>query len=120
MTRGAALLGLAVLAATAAALAPPPKSPQAAADPSITRFEAIQHIVALRCAPCHAAAPTQPGFAAAPKGLLLDSPEAILAHVSVIGHVIEPNPTASAWGPNAWPIRASRRPLPGSSRASGW
>ena len=79
-----ALLGLAVLAATAAALAPAPAPPPAAADPSIAQFEAIQHIVALRCAPCHAAAPTQPGFAAAPKGLLLDSPDAILTHVSVI------------------------------------
>jgi uncharacterized membrane protein len=87
----AALLGLAVLAATAAALAPPPKSPAAAADPSITHFEAIQHIVALRCAPCHAAAPTQPGFATAPKGLLLDSPEAILAHAAVMAPQVATN-----------------------------
>jgi uncharacterized membrane protein len=34
--------------------------------------------------PCHAAAPTQPGFATAPKGLQLDSPEAILTHLTVI------------------------------------
>ena len=87
----AALLGLAVLAAAAAALAPPPRSPAATADPSITRFEAIQHIVAMRCAPCHASAPTQPGFATAPKGLLLDSPEAILAHVSVIAPQVATN-----------------------------
>jgi uncharacterized membrane protein len=86
-----ALLGLAVLAAAAAALAPPPRSPAATADPSITRFEAIQHIVAMRCAPCHASAPTQPGFATAPKGLLLDSPEAILAHVSVIAPQVATN-----------------------------
>ncbi len=59
-----AVLGLAILAATAAALAPPPKSPAAAADSPVARFEAIQHIVALRCTPCHAAEPTQPGFAA--------------------------------------------------------
>jgi len=86
-----AVLGLAILAATAAALAPPPKSPAAAADSPVTRFAAIQHIVALRCAPCHAAEPTQPGFAAAPKGLLLDSPEAILAHVSVIAPQVATN-----------------------------
>src|SRR5580700_6760893 len=48
-----AVLGLAVLGATAAALAPPP-APPAAADASSAHFEAIQHIVALRCAPCHA------------------------------------------------------------------
>ena len=86
-----AVLGLAILAATAAALAPPPKSPAAAADSPVTRFAAIQHIVALRCAPCHAAEPTQPGFAAAPKGLLLDSPDAILAHVSVIAPQVATN-----------------------------
>ena len=32
-----------------------------------------------RCATCHAAKPTQPGFAVAPKGLLLDTPELIVA-----------------------------------------
>jgi uncharacterized membrane protein len=37
-----------------------------------------QAIVAARCAPCHAAVPTQPGFATAPKGLLLDSPRGLL------------------------------------------
>ena len=85
-----AVLGLAVLGATAAALAPPP-APPAAADASSAHFEAIQHIVALRCAPCHAAAPTQPGFATAPKGLLLDSPEAILAHVAAIAPQVATN-----------------------------
>jgi len=85
-----ALAGLAVLAATAAALAPPTTSP-AAADTPVMHFQAIQHIVAIRCAPCHAAAPTQPGFATAPKGLLLDSPEAILTHVSVIAPQVATN-----------------------------
>jgi uncharacterized membrane protein len=85
-----ALLGLGLLAATAAALAPP-ALPPAAADPSITKFEAIEHIVAMRCAPCHAAAPTQPGFATAPKGLLLDSPDAILAHASLIAPQVATN-----------------------------
>src|SRR5579859_3558325 len=86
-----ALLGLAVLGATAAALAPPSKSPAVAANSAAAHFEAIQRIVALRCAPCHAAAPTQPGFATAPKGLLLDSPDAILAHVSVIAPQVATN-----------------------------
>ncbi|MDB6085218.1 MAG: hypothetical protein JWN43_3099 [Gammaproteobacteria bacterium] len=79
-----ALLGVAVIAATAAALTPHTAPPAMASAGAPTRFDAVQHIVALRCAPCHAAAPTQPGFAAAPKGLLLDSPQAILAHVAVI------------------------------------
>ena len=40
--------------------------------------------VAARCAPCHSATPTQPGFAEAPKGLVLDTPQDILTHVAVI------------------------------------
>ena len=49
----------------------------------------MQHIVAERCVPCHAAAPTEPGFSAAPKGLMLDTPEGILTHVSVIGPQVQ-------------------------------
>jgi len=80
-----ALLGVAVLTATAGVLAPRREpAPLATADTSAARFAGVQHIVAMRCVPCHAAAPTQPGFAAAPKGLVLDTPEAILTHVAVI------------------------------------
>ncbi|MDP8983725.1 MAG: hypothetical protein M3N97_01555, partial [Pseudomonadota bacterium] len=58
-----------------------------AADPAIgdaTRFAAIQAIVAARCAPCHGAVPSQAGFATAPKGLVLDTPEALLTHTAMI------------------------------------
>jgi uncharacterized membrane protein len=84
-----ALLGLAVLTATAAALAPqssssPAQGTRASGAPAAAEFATIQRIVAARCAPCHAAAPTQAGFAVAPKGLVLDSPEAILAHASMM------------------------------------
>ena len=34
-------------------------------------------IVARRCAPCHSAVPTFPGFMGAPKGLILDTPDEI-------------------------------------------
>jgi uncharacterized membrane protein len=43
-------------------------------------FARIQAIVAQRCTTCHSANPTQSGFTAAPNGLLLDTPERILAH----------------------------------------
>jgi uncharacterized membrane protein len=43
-------------------------------------FARIQAIVAQRCTSCHSASPTQAGFTAAPNGLLLDTPERILAH----------------------------------------
>jgi uncharacterized membrane protein len=84
-----ALLGLMIVAATAAALAPERALPTTAtatatADSGAARFARIQGIVANRCAPCHAAAPTQPGFAAAPKGVLLDSSAGLLTNLEVI------------------------------------
>jgi uncharacterized membrane protein len=45
-------------------------------DGSFIRIEAI---VARRCAGCHSAQPTLAGFSAAPNGVLLDTPEHILA-----------------------------------------
>ncbi|HTV96297.1 MAG TPA: urate hydroxylase PuuD [Steroidobacteraceae bacterium] len=84
-----ALLGVLVLAATGAALAPhaAPSTSFAAAAP--VRFSTVQHIVAERCVPCHAASPTEPGFSSAPKGLLLDSSEAILTHLAVIAPQVQ-------------------------------
>jgi uncharacterized membrane protein len=94
-----ALLGLSIVAATAGALAPRRAPPAAAsasgsasaiaangatAESTAAHFADIQGIVANRCAPCHAAAPTQPGFAAAPKGVLLDSPAGLLANLRAI------------------------------------
>ena len=80
-----------IVAATAGALAPkraPPAaasaSAAAAAESTAAQFAGIQGIVANRCAPCHAAAPTQPGFAAAPKGVLLDSSAGLLANLRAI------------------------------------
>ena len=79
------LAGSLILAATAAALAPRTLAPAVAAraDPA-AQFAAIQGIVAARCVPCHATVPSQPGIAAAPKGLVFDSPVAILSQVTLI------------------------------------
>ena len=49
-----------------------------------TQFARVQAIVAQRCVPCHAATPTQPGFTAAPSGVLLDSPDHILRRATQI------------------------------------
>lgn len=48
-------------------------------DPSAppASFAQIQHIVASRCQACHAARPSYPGIAQAPKGIMLDTPERI-------------------------------------------
>jgi uncharacterized membrane protein len=74
-----AALGLLTLAGVAVALMPQPPG-TTAASPSNGSFARIQAIVAQRCTSCHSASPTQAGFTAAPNGLLLDTPERILAH----------------------------------------
>jgi uncharacterized membrane protein len=73
-----AALGLLTLAGVAFALMPQPRSTTSLA--SNAGFARIQAIVAQRCTGCHSANPTQSGFTAAPNGLMLDTPERILAH----------------------------------------
>ena len=53
-----------------------PPRPDASRAPA---FAEVQAIVEKRCAGCHAERPTQGGFATAPKGVLLDSPDRIVA-----------------------------------------
>jgi uncharacterized membrane protein len=76
---GAALL----LFATAFAVAPH-SAPAASGSAASATFAVIEPIVATRCAVCHAAHPSQPGFAAAPAGLLLDTPEQIAGNAQRI------------------------------------
>lgn len=76
-----ALLGLLGLAGTAFALMPSlPGSLYTEAPARGGDFARIHAIVIRRCAPCHSATPTQPGFTMAPNGVLLDTPGHILAH----------------------------------------
>ena len=72
--------GVAILAALAIALAPRPAPVQAAAAPAGPDIARVQQIITQRCASCHSAQPTQPGFAAAPAGIALDTPELIRQH----------------------------------------
>jgi uncharacterized membrane protein len=69
--------GVALLLALAVAIAP--KAPVAAkpgADPA-AQFAQVRAIIDQRCVTCHASHPTQPGFATAPAGVMLDDPHAI-------------------------------------------
>lgn len=81
-----AALGLLTLAGVAFALMPQAnrggdaRSGGTGATPPNGTFARIQAIVAQRCTTCHSATPTQSGFTAAPNGLMLDTPERILAH----------------------------------------
>ena len=65
-------IGVLLLLALAVAIAP--KAPVAA---PATQFSLVQAIVTQRCVSCHSDHPTQAGFATAPAGVTLDTPEAI-------------------------------------------
>ena len=76
--------GAAILLCVAAAIAPhPAQSAQpaaqsaAAAATSDEQFARVQTIINERCTACHSDHPTQPGFAAAPAGILLQTPELV-------------------------------------------
>lgn len=67
---------------TAYAISPEKPLVKSAASANVATTNAvslarIETIMAARCATCHAASPTQPGFASAPAGIFLDSPAAI-------------------------------------------
>ena len=66
------LAGVAILAAVAVAIAP--SVPVAPSAPGID-FAQVRTIIDQRCVSCHAAHPTQPGFATAPAGVMLDTPD---------------------------------------------
>ena len=69
--------GVALLAVLAVLIAPPAPSVRQPGVDAMARFTQVKHIVDQRCVSCHAAKPTQPGFATAPAGVSLDSPEQI-------------------------------------------
>jgi uncharacterized membrane protein len=64
------LLGVAVAIA--------PRSSEATSV-GIASFEAVRNVVHERCTSCHSAAPTHPGFQAAPGGVLLETDRQIVA-----------------------------------------
>jgi uncharacterized membrane protein len=78
---GYPLAALALLAALAVAIAPlrPVSQSGAAAEASAEKvtLQQVQAIISARCVSCHAAQPTQPGFAQPPGGVMLDSAERI-------------------------------------------
>jgi uncharacterized membrane protein len=70
-----------VLLAVAFALAPRAPAPaRSAGGVAAGAYADVAPVVAQRCAVCHAAHPSQPGFAAAPAGVLLDTPQHVRAN----------------------------------------
>ncbi len=70
-------IGVALLLAVAVMIAPPkPAAVARQADPA-AQFARVKAIVDRRCVSCHAAHPTQPGFATAPAGVVFDTPDQV-------------------------------------------
>ena len=74
---GFPIAGCALLLAVAIAIAPRPQQNVVPLARAGSDLSTVQSILAQRCVTCHAAQPTQPGFAAAPAGILLQTPEQI-------------------------------------------
>jgi uncharacterized membrane protein len=71
-------IGVALLLAVFVALLPvPPGGAGARAGAGAVPFAQVQAIIQQRCVACHAAHPTQPGFASAPAGVMLDDPNGV-------------------------------------------
>lgn len=74
--------GVMLLLAVALAIAPKPiGKPQAASGSEYAR---VQTVIARRCVSCHSAQPTQDGFATAPAGIMLDTPELLHQHAAKV------------------------------------
>ena len=85
-----AIAGMIALAIVAFAIAPTSRGTSTApvaASPA-EEFAHVSAIVQTRCAVCHAQSPTQPGFAMAPKGVMLDTPERITAQALQINQQV--------------------------------
>jgi uncharacterized membrane protein len=59
----------------------------AAAEGLAVPFSQVQAIINAHCHVCHATNPTQPGFASAPAGFVLDTPEQVVAQAHKIKQV---------------------------------
>ncbi|AXA92212.1 urate hydroxylase PuuD [Massilia sp. YMA4] len=73
-------IGVALLLAVAVAIAPQRPAASAAGAAGVdaaAQFAQVKAIMDQRCLSCHAAKPTQPGFATAPAGVMFDTPEQI-------------------------------------------
>jgi uncharacterized membrane protein len=81
-----ALPGIAVVLLVGVAIAIAPKS--AGKGSEAVGFAKVQGVLNQRCVSCHAAQPTQAGFAQPPKGVLLDSPDQIAANAAKLAETV--------------------------------
>lgn len=75
------LVAIALLMGVAAMTVP---KTQAIGSSEAVSFAEVKAVVDARCVSCHAQQPTQPGFAVAPQGILLETDEQILSQAPLI------------------------------------
>ena len=76
--------GVALLAVLIVLMAP--KAVDASGDK--VSMASVRKVVEQRCVTCHATQPTQPGFAQAPKGVVLQTPEQIGQHAAKMAETV--------------------------------
>ena len=76
--------GVALLAGVAVALAPKPVDTAGGK----VAFAKVEAVLKERCIGCHAAQPTQAGFAQAPKGVILETPEQVAANAAKVAETV--------------------------------
>jgi uncharacterized membrane protein len=82
-------IAIVMLVALAIVLAPAPaKRPAAAAKAEGVSFAQLKTVLEARCLACHAAEPTQPGFAQPPKGVVLETPDQIGQNAAKIAETV--------------------------------
>jgi uncharacterized membrane protein len=75
-----------VLLAVGVAIAP--RAPAGGGEATAAGIAQVQTIMRDRCASCHAAAPTHPGFAQPPKGVVLETAEQIAQHAAKVHETV--------------------------------
>ncbi len=122
LLEGGAMPYLLVLAAAlllgAFYLTAPRSSPEALAHPPVA-FAEVQAIIQTHCQMCHAARPTQPGFASAPGGVMLDTPEQIVGYAQKIKQVSVDTQYMPLVMPGVPPMTAEQRAMLGAWVAQG-
>lgn len=81
---GALIAAFVIMAAVIWAMAPKTLATNLDSSVAAVEFSQVETIIEQRCASCHAQKPTQPGFAAAPKGYMYDTPQQIKAQAAQI------------------------------------
>lgn len=85
-----ALLGIAALMLVGVALVPSAQGNKGVPSGRVAQTR-VAGIVARRCAPCHAAHPTEAGFQQPPNGLLLETPDEVRLHLPAVQRQLATN-----------------------------